>query len=108
MRLWKSKELFGSFWSSKTVEDAYNFLINWCQNAISKKIPQLTRVAKMLVRNVIGLVNYVNHRITNSAAEGLNAKIQQLKMVAKGFRSFDNYRLNILFHFAGLDMDPLK
>ena len=62
----------------------------------------------MLVKNVIGLVNYANHRITNTAAEGLYAKIQQLKTVVKGFRSFDNYRLNILFHLANLDMDPLK
>jgi len=38
----------------------------------------------------------------------LNGRIQQLKTNARGFRSFDNYRTNILFHLGGLDMLPLK
>ncbi|MCF7797362.1 MAG: transposase, partial [Lentisphaeria bacterium] len=38
--------------------------------------------------------------------EGLNSRIQQLKSVARGFRSFENYRTAILFHLGGLDMIP--
>lgn len=52
------------------------------------------------------MVTYVKHRITNAVAEGLNSKIQALKSAARGFRTFANYRIAILFHCGSLDMLP--
>jgi len=39
--------------------------------------------------------------------EGLNSKIQSLKSAARGFRSFVNYRIRILFFCGKLDLYPL-
>ncbi|MBI5400341.1 transposase, partial [Candidatus Saganbacteria bacterium] len=39
-------------------------------------------------------------------AEGINSKIQQIKSVARGFRSFENYRVAILFHCGKLSLYP--
>ena len=84
------------------------FLARWYKLAKAKNLPAVRKVAAMLLRHAQGLVNFVNHRITNAVAENINGKIQQLKSIARGFRSFKHYRTNILFHFAGLDLNPLK
>ena len=51
--------------------------------------------------------NYIKHRITNAASEGLNSRIQSIKSAARGFRSFANYRIRILFHCGRLDLKPV-
>jgi len=38
--------------------------------------------------------------------EGLNSKIQEIKYHARGYRNRENFRMAILFHCGGLDMDP--
>lgn len=38
--------------------------------------------------------------------ESLNAKIQEIKYRARGYRNRDNFRLAILFHCGRLDMNP--
>jgi transposase len=41
-------------------------------------------------------------------AERLNGKIQVLKSISRGYRTFDNFRSAILFFYGGLDVCPLK
>ncbi|MBL9176777.1 MAG: transposase, partial [Verrucomicrobiaceae bacterium] len=36
----------------------------------------------------------------------LNSRIQAIKSAARGFRSFANYRIRILFHCGRLDLKP--
>lgn len=43
---------------------------------------------------------YTRHRITNAADEGFNSTIQTIKASARGFRSFENFRVRILFFCA--------
>jgi transposase len=53
------------------------------------------------------LLTYLKHHITNAVTEGLNSKIQSIKAAARGFRSFRNYRIRILFFCGKLDLYPL-
>lgn len=106
--VWESKELFKHFFSLKSVSQARTFLARWWMNARKKRIRQLDKVANMILRHAKGIINYVSHRITNAMAESINGRIQQLKVNARGFLSFKHYRNNILFYFAGLDLNPLK
>jgi len=53
------------------------------------------------------LLSYAVHRVTNAVTEGFNSKIQMIKSAARGFRSFANYRIAILFHCGKLDLYPL-
>ena len=48
----------------------------------------------------------MKYPIKNAATEGFNSKIQSLKSAARGFRSFANYRLRILFYCGKLDLMP--
>jgi transposase len=61
----------------------------------------------MLKRHLENLLTYLKHRITNAVTEGLNSKIQSIKSNARGFRSFWNYRIRILFFCGKLDLYPL-
>lgn len=102
------KEAFRHFWDQPSIPEARRFLENWCDRARHERIRPLTRVAKTIANHAVGLINYITHRVTNAVAEEINGKIQQLKASARGFRSFAIYRVNILFHFGGLDLDPLE
>jgi len=44
--------------------------------------------------------------VTNALTEGFNSRIQAIKADARGFRSFANYRIRILFHCGKLDLRP--
>ena len=105
---WECKELFRGFWEQPTIAHGRTYLARWFRQAKRHRLPSLTRVGHMLIRHAAGLLNYFEHRITNAVAENINGKIQQLKAIAHGFRSFRHYRTNILFHFANLDLNPLK
>jgi len=53
------------------------------------------------------VITYLRHSITNAVTEGLNSKIQSTKANDRGFRSFPNYRIRILFFCGKLDLYPL-
>jgi transposase len=63
-------------------------------------------VAQMLKRHLSNLLTYLEHHITHAVTEGLNSKIQNLKSDARGFRSFENYRIRILFFCGKLALHP--
>lgn len=48
------------------------------------------------------------NRITNAGAEAINSVVQMLKKRAFDYRSFDNFRVAVLFHCGGLDLYPLE
>jgi hypothetical protein len=52
------------------------------------------------------LSGYFAHRITNAAAEGLNARIQAIRVSARGFRHREHFKPAIYFHCGGLDLCP--
>jgi len=60
----------------------------------------------MLQKHLAHIVSFFTHRITNAVAAGINRKIQPIKGAARGFRSFHNYRIAILFYGGGLDLYP--
>ena len=105
-RAWIARQLFDSFWQSPDLSSAQEFFSFWYGRAIRSRIPQLKAVAKMLRRHLERLLNYILHPITNAVTEGFNSKIQALRYAARGFRSFANYRVRILFCCGKLSMLP--
>jgi transposase len=61
----------------------------------------------MLKRYSYGIFNYFSHRITNAMAEGINSRIQAIKVKAKGYRNVENFKTAIYFHLGGLDLYPV-
>ena len=107
-RAYAFKEVFRHFFEQEDVPTATEFLNDWLTEVRKAKLPALASVADMLERNFGGLLAYVKWKLTNGFAEGLNAMIQEIKTVARGFRRFENFRIAIMFFLGKLDLYPLK
>jgi len=53
-----------------------------------------------------GLLNYLKHRITNAASEGINSQVARIIANARGLACFENLRIRVLFFLGKLDLSP--
>jgi transposase len=106
-RAWAAKELFTKFWDYQEEGWARRFFKDWFGWVSRSRLKPVIEVAQMLKRHLDNLVTYLKHHITNAVTEGLNSKIQSIKSAARGFRSFRNYRIRILFFCGKLALYPL-
>jgi transposase len=107
LKVFKSETLplpIRHFWDCLEDETALMTFRGWYGWATRSQLKPIIKVAKMLKRHLNGLMNYIEHRITNAVSEGFNSRIQSIKSAARGFRNFDNYRIRILFFCAKLDL----
>jgi transposase len=107
-RAWAMKEQFRTFWECFSRVTAAGYFEQWYDWASKSKLAPMVAKAKMLKRHLPGLLNHFQHKLTNAMSEGFNSKIQQIKSNARGFRSFQSYRIRILFFCGKLDLLPAK
>jgi transposase len=62
--------------------------------------------ARTLKRHQAGLLSYFAHRISNAGAEGLNSRIQAIRVSAGGYRNREHFKTAIYFHLGGLQLYP--
>ena len=105
-RAWAIKETLRALWDMPTLAQARSSYKRWHFWATHSRLPLSFKVAAMVRRHLPGVLSYFTHRITNSASEALNSTIQMIKKRAFGFRSFDNFRVAILFRCGGLQLHP--
>jgi transposase len=82
------------------------FFKRWYSWASRCRLAPIKGVARMLKTHLDNLLTYFAHPITNATSEGFNSKIQSLKHAARGFRSFHNFRIRILFFCGRLNLYP--
>lgn len=68
------------------------------------RLRPVVKAAKALKRHLPNLLSYFRRRITNSTSKGFNSVIQAFTYAACGIRSFQNYRAQILFFCAKLNL----
>lgn len=105
-RAWGIKEMFRWFWSYQYPATARKYFGKWYGWASRCRLKPIVKVAKMLHRHLDRLVSYIRHPINNAKAEAFNSVVQHIKSSARGFRSFANYRLRILFYCGKLNLLP--
>jgi Transposase len=59
-------------------------------------VPELERLARTIARWETPILRWHRTRLTNTATEGTNLVIKNIKRLGFGFRNFDNYRLRLL------------
>lgn len=106
-RAWAIKEAATRMWQYTYRAWALKYFQRWYFWATHSQLPAMIRVAKTMKRYLPWILNYLRHRHTNAGAEALNAKIQEVKYRARGYRNRDNFRRAILFYCGGLNMSPL-
>lgn len=105
-RAWAIKEMFSEFWNYSYKGAAKNFFKKWFGWATRSKLEPIVEAAYTLKRHLDNLLTYLDHRITNAAAEGFNSLIGLVKFSARGFRNPDSFRTAILFYCGRLNLYP--
>lgn len=105
-KAWQIKEMFLYFWTRRDKTYAKSYFEFWYKEAWETGLPEIQKVARMLKKNLSNILSYFDCYITNAVSEGLNSKIQAMKANARGFRSFENYRVSILFYCGKLNLLP--
>jgi transposase len=106
-RAWRIKELWRTFRQCIDLDDAHAFFRKWYALAIRSKLDPIKKVARSFKAHLAGIVSVIKHGFCNAIAEGVNSRIQLLRQRSCGYRNRGRLKTDILFHFAGLDMDPL-
>ncbi len=102
---YRLKELFNDFWEMKDKEQAEAYLTWWCDQVKDSGIQPFIKAANMIQAHWTGIVNYIESRISNGVLESINAKIQQVKRRAKGYRNINNFIQMIYFICGKLKFD---
>lgn len=105
-KAWAIREQFRWFWEYRYAGNANKFFTLWYQWASESELQPIIKVANMLKKRLANILTWFRHPISNGPAEGFNSRIQSLKSAARGFRSFKNYRIRILFFCGKLDLKP--
>ncbi|MDR2287353.1 MAG: transposase, partial [Prevotellaceae bacterium] len=71
-----------------------------------RNIKEINEVVNMFERHLTGIVNAIKTGANNARAKRLNGAIQELKVIGRGYRNTDNFRIAILFFNGNLDMFP--
>ncbi len=106
-RAWRLKELWRTFKRCLDVDDAHAFFHKWYVLAMQSKLEPVKKVARTFQAHLAGIVSLFNHGFCNALAEGVNSRIQLLMQKSCGYRNRQRLKTDILFHFGGLNMDPL-
>ncbi len=105
-RGWAIKESLRQFWAYSYTKCAEKYFNAWYFWATHSRLRPIIEAAKTLKRHLANLLTYIKHRITNATSEGINSKIQMMKMMACGYRNREHYKAAIYFHCGGLDLYP--
>jgi hypothetical protein len=76
----------------------------WTTDSKRKNIKEIDNVADTVNNPISRVVNPLILNLSNALAERLNGKIQELRTVAKGYRTFANIRSALLFFHGDLDL----
>lgn len=101
---WRLKECFSGFWTYRYSGAAKTFFKDWCKQVKRSKLEPMMKVASMLENRLQGLLNYLIHRITNAASEGMNSLVSRIIANARGLRTFAKLRIRVLFYLGKLDL----
>jgi transposase len=105
-KAWQVREDFKDIFASASIEDAFPLFIKWGASVLNTNIKEVIKVAKMFNNHLKGVINALTQSYSNAMAERLNGKIQEIKTVGRGYRTFANFRSAILFFHGGLDLYP--
>ncbi|MFH1004199.1 MAG: ISL3 family transposase [Bacteroidota bacterium] len=105
---WKIRENFKDIFSFTNLSEIKTTYENWIKDALESGIKYVKNVVETFERHHEGVMNAFITKTTSGKHENTNGRIQAVLAKARGFRNFERFRINILFHFSNLNLFPLK
>ena len=103
-RAWVLSDEFEQFWDFKDQKKAGDFLDNWCQTANRSRLEPIKDFVKIIKKHKHRLLPFVDNRLTNAIAEGLNRIIKIVKNRASGFRTLGAFSDMIYLTVGDMDI----
>jgi transposase len=92
----------------ETEGKAKGYFRDWYERVIRTKMAPMKKLARSFQEPIDRIVTYCTHGITAAVADGINSEIISIKRRAGGYRNIENFKIAVLFHCGGLDLDPRK
>jgi len=106
-RAWAIKESLRRLWKYKYIGAARNYFRRWYFWATHSRLQPVIKVAKTIKQHLENILLFCKYPVTNALGEAVNAKIQHVKRMARGFRNIQSFKYAIYFHCGKLDLEPL-
>jgi transposase len=106
-RAWIHKEIAMGLWWKRDRDQIREAWQRWCRGAARSRLQPLVKVQAMIRSHLQGIINAIEHQVSNARAEGINSRIQWVKRMARGYRNTERFRNAIYFHLGKLDLSPL-
>jgi transposase len=97
-RAWRLKDEFEQFW------EAERFLDSWTTSALRSRLEPLRKFVTTLRQHYFGVLAFVDSRLTNAIAEGLNRIVKIVKNRASGYRTLDAFTDMIFLTVGDVDI----
>ncbi len=105
---WRIRENFKEVFSERDPDQMPTLLDQWATNALKAGISAVTKVVETFKRHLKGILNAARSGTTSAAHERTNGSIRSILAKARGFISFERFRINALFYFGKLNLLPTK
>ena len=103
-RAWVIKDEFEQFWDYKAPWAAERFLNRWITTALKSRLEPIRNFVNMLKKHKKRILSFIETRLTNAKAEGINRVIKIVKNRASGFRSLISFSDMIFLTVGDLDI----
>jgi len=103
-RAWRLKDEFEQFWEYRAPWAADRFLQSWTTTALRSRLEPLRKFVATLRHHYFGVLAFVNSRLTNAIAEGLNRIVKIVNNRASGFRTLDAFTDMIFLTIGDVDI----
>ena len=92
-------------WRQPSLDHAVTHWRRWYAWARRSRLEPVKRVALTVKSHITNILTYYTHRITNSAAEGINSLIDAIQRLSRGFRNQEHFKTAVYFHCGGLPLN---
>ena len=89
------KEMLREIWAQANKEEAEKVMDDWVKQAKESKVPQLVKMAAIIMAHRTGILAWYDCHISTAKVEGINNKIKVMKRTAYGFRDERYFKLRL-------------
>ena len=103
-RAWDLKERLRAYYRTVDPDDARRYLTSWCRAAERSRLKPFINLARQIRRHFDGIIAAVEHHLSNSRLEGINAKIRLINK--RGFGHPNGDHLTAMIHLCLGGINP--
>lgn len=102
------RENFQDIYMAPTSEEFETLLNKWYFWATHSRLTPIIEAAKTIKNHWDGVLEWKKSQINNGILEGLNSVVQAAKAKARGFKTFQNFRIVVFLVTGDLDFQTLN